>query len=304
MLSRRLVFVCGKGGVGKSTVAGALGLLASRRGLRTIVAEVSGRGDIPRLLGATPASEGTEQELAPDLHCIAIDPQRALEEYLADQLPLRALADLLAGSRTFGYLAAATPGMRELLTIGKVWELAQPERRAAGAAPYDLVIVDAPATGHGVAFLAAPSTFVAVAQVGAVARQGRRINDTLCDPSVTGVLTVCIPEEPAVTEALEVVAALRAQLGIEPIGTIVNALRPWRFRPGDGAALRRALAASPSPGGAAAIELALAEDTRVRSQRAQLRRLPERFAELPFLFSAQMGAPELELLLPALGGAL
>ncbi len=301
MLRRRLLFVTGKGGVGKSTVAAALGLLASRRGLRTIVAEVSGRGDVPRLLGGAPAAEGAEQQLAPELHCIAIDPQRALEEYLADQLPLRSLAELLAGSRTFGYLAAATPGMRELLTIGKVWELAQPARRAAGALPYDLVIVDAPATGHGVAFLAAPSTFAAVAQVGPVARQGLQIHDTLTDARQTGVLVVCTPEEPAVTEALEVGAALRAQLGIEPVGTIVNAMRPWRLHPGDRGALQAALAASPPAGAAAAIELALAEDTRVRSQRAQLRRLPERLAQLPFLFSAQLGPAQLEALLPALG---
>lgn len=304
MLRRRLLFVTGKGGVGKSTLAAALGLLASRRGLRTIVAEVSGRGDVPRLLGGVPAAEGAERELAPNLHCIAIDPQRALEEYLADQLPLRALAELLAGSRTFGYFAAATPGMRELLTIGKVWELAQPQRRAAGAEPYDLVIVDAPATGHGVAFLAAPSTFAAVAQVGPVARQGLRIHDTLTDSSQTGVLVVCVPEEPAITEALEVATALRSQLAIEPVGTIVNAVRPWRFRPGDRGALGEALAASPSPGAAAAIELALAEDTRVRSQRAQLRRLPDRLVELPFLFSAQFGPAALETLLPALEGAL
>ena len=85
-----------------------------------------------------------------------------MEEYLADQLPVRALADLLVSSRAFTYLAAATPGMRELLTAGKVWELAQDRRRTPGAQPYDLVVVDAPATGHGVAVLAAPRTFAGV----------------------------------------------------------------------------------------------------------------------------------------------
>ncbi len=89
-----------------------------------------------------------------------------MEEYLLDQLPVRPLAERLASSRTFGYLAAATPGLSELLAMGKVWELAQPQRRTPGSEPYDLVIVDAHATGHGVALLQAPRTFAAAASVG------------------------------------------------------------------------------------------------------------------------------------------
>ena len=155
--ARDLVVVTGKGGVGKSTVAAALGLVAAGRGLRTIVAEVARRDDVSRALGG----EGMhEEELAPGLHHLSIDPEHAMELYLADQLP-SALADLLASSRTFSYLAAATPGMRELLTVGKVWELAQDDRRTPGAEPYDLVVLDAPATGHGVAVLSAPRTFAA-----------------------------------------------------------------------------------------------------------------------------------------------
>lgn len=112
--------VTGKGGVGKSTVAAALGMVAARRGLRAIVAEVARRDDVSRALGGDGIAE---EELAPGLHHVSIDPERAMELYLVDQLPSRALADLLTSSRTFTYLAAATPGMRELLTVGKVWEL-------------------------------------------------------------------------------------------------------------------------------------------------------------------------------------
>ena len=102
--------------------------MAAGRGLRTIVAEVARRDDVSRALGG----EGMhEEELAPRLHHLSIDPEHVMELYLADQLP-SALADLLASNRTFGYLAAATPGMRELLTVGKVWELAQDDRRAPG----------------------------------------------------------------------------------------------------------------------------------------------------------------------------
>src|SRR3954471_16189274 len=106
LLNKPLVVVTGKGGVGKSTVAAALGLVAARRGLRTILAEVARRDDVSRALGG----EGIqEEELAPGLHHVSIDPELAMELYLADQLP-SALADVLASSRTFAYLAAATPG--------------------------------------------------------------------------------------------------------------------------------------------------------------------------------------------------
>src|SRR5258708_3689852 len=273
LLDRRLVFVTGKGGVGKSTVAAAIGTVAAGRGLRTIIAEVSRRDDVARVLGSAAVDGPGEHELAPGLFAISIDPQRALEEYPVDQLPVRALAELLASSRTFSHLAAATPGMRELLTVGKVWELAQPQRRVEGGEPYDLVIVDAPATGYGLAYLAAPRTFAAVAQVGPVARQGRLIHTTLADPAITGVIAVATPEEAAITEALELAPALRAQMGIELDRVIVNALRPWRFAPRERAALHAALEADLEQSHRRALRVALAEDARVRNQRAALRRL-------------------------------
>src|SRR5271165_5796411 len=124
LLDRRLVFLLGKGGVGRSTLAAAFGLLAARQGRRAIVVEVSGRGDVPRLFGQRAAS-GVESELAPGVWTLDVDPRQALEEYLHDQLPLRMLADLIGSSTTFGIVAAATPGLREMLTIGKIWELAQ-----------------------------------------------------------------------------------------------------------------------------------------------------------------------------------
>ena len=90
-----------------------------------------------------------ETEIAPDLFAFSIDPQRALEEYLLLQIRIRPLYDLLFKNRIFTYFAAATPGLRELVTVGKVWELAQLDRRVKKGDKYDLVIVDAPATGHG-----------------------------------------------------------------------------------------------------------------------------------------------------------
>jgi anion-transporting ArsA/GET3 family ATPase len=273
-------------------------MVAARRGLRTIVAEVARRDDVSRALGAGGAAH--ESELAPGLHHISIDPQRAMEEYLSDQLP-RPLADLLASSRMFGYFAAATPGMRELLSIGKVWELAQPDRRTPGGRPYDLVILDAPATGHGVAILSAPRTFAEAARVGPIARQGRTIHAMLSDPARTGVVAVATAEEMPVNETLALGVALRAQMGLRLDRVVVNALMPARFTAAEAKALR---AAPLSPG----VRVALSAHERARVQRAQVARLRRGLDQapikLPVLFTRAIDASGIETLSRRLERAL
>ncbi|MGH2849304.1 MAG: ArsA-related P-loop ATPase [Solirubrobacteraceae bacterium] len=291
LLERRLVFLLGKGGVGRSTLAAALGVLAARSGRRAIVVEVSARGDVPRLFGRT-AEPGVETLLRPGLWTLTVEPGRALDEYLRDQLPGRALADLLGQSAAFGYVAAATPGLRELLTTGKIWELAQDRRRPEGAEPYDVVIVDAPATGHGLALLEAPRTFASAAQIGPVARQGAIIAETLEDPGQTAMAAVAIAERAAVDELLD----LRTRLAGRLDAVLVNGVAPRRYTDADMLALRGANAA---PTLAAplreAIAAALAEAGRTREQADQLERLPARL-ELPQLPAAELAEPELERL--------
>lgn len=291
LLDKHLLFVTGKGGVGKTAVAAALGMVAARRGHRTIVAEVARRDDVHRMLGG---EEGgwREAPLGDGLHALSVDPERAMREYLDDQLS-KPLAELLSASRVFGYLAAATPGMRELLTIGKLWELAQPERRTPGAEPYDLVVVDAPATGHGLALLEAPRTFADVAAAGPVSRQARRIAATLDDPELTGVLAVATPEEMPVNE----VGFLRDALGGRLDLVVANAIRPDRF---DDAEAERLSAAAETSEPAAAV---LGVHRRAREQRAQLDRL-RADVELPFAADAASGGADLEALADALDAAI
>ena len=183
LLNKPLVVVTGKGGVGKTTVAAALGLVAARAGKRAIVAEVARRSDVAGILGTASGRHDqvfVEHEIAPGLFHISIDPEDALAEYLEDQLSSSSLASVLSSSRMFGLLAAATPGLRELLTIGKVWELAQTERRTPGAAPYDLVVVDAPATGHGVAILGAPTGRLTTRSPACPSHPGRTRSRNIC----------------------------------------------------------------------------------------------------------------------------
>ena len=279
----------GKGGVGKTTVAAALGLVAARAGKRTIVAEVARRGDVASAFDREGAAPFEEIELAPGLFHISIDPQDALEEYLRDQLPRGPVAELLARSRVFGLLAAATPGMRELLTVGKLWELAQLERRTPGADAYDLVVVDAPATGHGVAVLTAPRTFAAAAGTGPVARQGRTIDATLSDPEQTAVIAVARAEEMAVSETGELRTALREGMGLEIERVIANALDPDRFDDEEAARLER-------HAGHPAVARALRGHARALRQRVQLARLAELCEQEPARLELHPGGPQLERL--------
>jgi anion-transporting ArsA/GET3 family ATPase len=298
LLERRLIFVTGKGGVGKSTVAIALGMLAARRGLRTIVAELAGEGRPPHTLDGTDERDVfVEVELAPGLFTIAIEPQHAMEEYL--RVKVGALGHAMSSSRLFSAFAMATPGMRELLSIGKVWELAQFERRTRDADPYDLVVVDAPATGHGVGVLRTPRTFADIARVGPIAHQGGVIADTIADRSFTAVVAVSTPEEMPVNETLALHEALLKD-GLDLHAVIVNARYPDRFSAAEARRLKQALAADPTPRARAAVRAALSQRSRAVAQAEQQSRLQQVFGErvstLPFLFAAALGPEELSRL--------
>ena len=228
-LDHRLLFVTGKGGVGKSTVATALGMLAARQGLRTIVVELASQEHVQRAF----EQEGerfSELELAPDLYTISIDPQAAMEEYLT--VKTGTLGQMLGSSKMFNAFAMATPGMRELLSMGKIWELAQLERQTSGAAPYDFVVVDAPATGHGVGILRTPEDVLRDRDGRSDRPPGSRIATTIADPEFTGIVAVSTAEEMAVNETLALRDALaRDDLTLELV--VVNALYGERFDAGE-----------------------------------------------------------------------
>ena len=311
LLDKRLVVVTGKGGVGKTTVAAALGLVAARSGKRTVICEVAEQERLSDLFGVDAAGH-EERELAPNLHSLSVDPELAKEEWLRYQLKSGTLAGVLGGSSVFRYLSAAAPGLSELVTIGKVWDLAQLERRTGGSV-FDLAIVDAPSTGHGIAMLRAPSTYAGVARVGPIRRQALLIDAFLRDRSRTGVMVVALPEEMPVNETLDIERRLGEEMEMSIDRAVVNALYPERFTREDGKRLRAAAdthgdGAAASRASAAPLRAALAEHERVRGQRSQLRRLRRGLdapvATLPFLFEPELGLEELEVLARRLERAL
>jgi anion-transporting ArsA/GET3 family ATPase len=296
LLDRRLVLVTGKGGVGKTTVAAALGLLSARRGRRTVVCEVAQQERLAGLFGAHDVGHG-EFELAPGLFAVSVQPERAMHEWLRHQLRSGALAGLLGHSRLFGYLTAAAPGVTELVTIGKVWDLAQ-DRRRTGGSPFDTVIVDAPATGHALALLRAPRTYANIARVGPIGRQAGQIDEFLRSEQ-TGVVCVALPEEMPVTETVELEQRMADDLGMQVGHVVANGLLPQRFTAEDERRLR-GLGDGGSKAARAAVAAALVELGRARAQQEQLARLRAEVkapvTTLPYLFEPEPRRRELELL--------
>ena len=290
-----MLYVTGKGGVGKTTVAAALGLAAARTGRRTIVCEVAEQDRMSRAFARHGVRPEQVVELAEDLWAITIDPTQALLEWLGKQAG-GAAGRILGHSHTFQYFVAAAPGAKELITIAKVWELAQLERWDAANRTYDQVIVDAPASGHGLAMLTAPSTFGEIARVGPIRRQAFRIRDMLADPRRTGYVAVALPEEMPVNETLELGSRLRDAVGLGLDAIVVNGVYPARFNGKEAEALRAAAVDALPPDAFAAVTAALSEHERARTQRSHVRRLKREAGApvhtLPFLFDAEVGLEE------------
>lgn len=296
VLDRRLVYVTGKGGVGKTTVAAALGLAAARAGKRTLVCEVAEQERITTAFGHEPAGF-SEVEVAPDLSAFSINPEDAKQEWLRHQLHSGRLASLLGSSRIFQYLTAAAPGLAEVVTMGKIWELAQLERRSKTGRPYDLVIVDAPATGNGLALLRAPRTFANIAKVGPIRNHAETIHSFTVDPRQTAVMAVALAEEMPVNETIDLEGRLHEQMGLELAHVLVNGVLPERFT---GAEAEAIAAANGDAGPAAreALEAALIAHERAKAQRAQVGRLKRGtkapVATLPFLLTPELDMAGLE----------
>jgi anion-transporting ArsA/GET3 family ATPase len=302
LLDKRLVIVTGKGGVGKSTVALAMGLAAAAEGRRTIICEVSSQEHTSHVFNRTEVGFH-EVEMEENLWTISIDPDEALREYLLLQLKVRAMRDLLTRSRIFNYMAAATPGLRELVTIGKIWEVALPDRKVRKGRKYDLVIVDAPATGHGVAFLQTPRTFANVARVGPIKAQAEALETFLVNHRKTGVAIVALHEEMPVNETATLEQTLTEDVGVSVDRVFMNALYPERFSKDEGERLETV---SGNGNGTlrAACRAALSERRRAVAQREQLARLAELVSApvrtLPFLFKPELGVEEIRELAGAL----
>lgn len=230
LLDRRLLVVTGKGGVGKSTVAAALALHASRIGKRVLLVEVDAKGTLTdafehRRVGYRPV------EVHPGVLVMTMDTEESLKEYLRLNLRVPVRGRLGPLARAFDFVATAAPGVKEILTIGKVlWEVRE---AIAGRSDFDLVIVDAAASGHVVAQLGAAESIRDLVDVGPVRTQTEWMIELLADPAVTAVNIVTTPEEMPVAETIELAARIRRDT-VAPLGVVVvNRVLPELFTVAD-----------------------------------------------------------------------
>ena len=271
LLSRRLLIVTGKGGTGKTTLVAALGTLAARNGIDSVVVEVGEEAILPHLLGDGRGGDASREplEIAPHLFRMHLVPRVSLTEYLELQLRVKALARGIVGNAGFQKFLDAAPGWRELITLGKLWHLTSLEKR--GKPRWPLLIVDAPATGHGLSFLSIPNVIVDTVRIGPLRRHTELVQELMGDPARTLVLPVTLPEELPVNETLELCARLRELgLGIGPI--VANGVEARPEIP-ELETVLRAIDALPEAGAPALAEpRALSEALQHRLRRATLHR--------------------------------
>jgi anion-transporting ArsA/GET3 family ATPase len=221
LLDLGLVFVTGKGGVGKTTVASALALFASQQGKRVLVCEVDAKGDVSGFYEAPPTGF-SEKELLPGLFAMTMDTEASLREYLKLQLKIPVVGRIGPLAKAFDFVATAAPGVREILTVGKLCYEVR-ERH------YDLVVVDAPASGHVIGQLAAPQAINDLVKVGLIRSQTDWMLDILSDASVTGLIAVCTPEEMPVNETIELAERIKTETTVRLSAVVVNRVLPELF---------------------------------------------------------------------------
>ena len=221
LLDHKLLFVSGKGGVGKSTVAAALALLGSQRGKRTLACEIDAKGNLADFFEAGP-TDYTPREVQPNLFAMSMDAEASLQEYLRLQMRLPAIARIGPLARAFEFVATAAPGVREILTVGKpVWEVREGH--------YDLVVVDAAATGHIVGQLAAPQAINELVHVGLIRQQTGWVIDVLSNKETTGLVVVTTPEEMPVNETIELSQRVEDETDVVLSAIVVNRVLPELF---------------------------------------------------------------------------
>lgn len=223
LASRRLLVVTGKGGVGKTSVTAVLGRLLARPWRRVLVFEVDPRENLHQMLGISP-SGGEITEAGDGLYLQNLKPRQVLDSIVRERLKIETLARRVLESPVYHHFVEGAPGLKEVGILGHALRLLRGVGRRGK--PMDCVILDAPATGHGVSLLTAPRLLSEVIEKGPFGEMGRELAEFVADPEQVAVVAVTTAEEMPVDEALELRQSLLERFGREPELLVVNGLYP------------------------------------------------------------------------------
>jgi len=290
---RRFLFVTGKGGVGKTTFSGALALALAARGKRVLVAMCHAKERLSAILGTPPIGQEVTQ-VSEKVWAVNISPELALREYGEMVLKVGALARAVFENKYTRTFFRATPGLYEWTMLGKAW-FHTTETLGDGSWRFDVVILDAPATGHGIDMLRVPKVILDVVPPGVLRRDAELAWQMFRDPHKSGVVVVTLPEEMPATETVELVKAIRDELKLPVVKLVVNGVMPTLFSEEERRALARDAdlldinAPSWSAGTSvsalvAGARRAVREEVQIQSLERLLRQVDLPSVKLPFLF--------------------
>jgi anion-transporting ArsA/GET3 family ATPase len=290
----RFVFVTGKGGAGKTTVSAAMALAAAGRGKRVLIAMCNAKERLSSMFG-TELLGPEIAKVADNVWGVNIEPEHAFAEYGQMILKVPALYRTVFQNRYVRSFLPAVPGLSEWAMLGKAW-FHTTETDEAGRPRFDLVLLDAPATGHGLDMLRVPKVILEVVPPGILRRDAERAWQMFRDPAQTSVLVVTLPEELPTTETIELTQAVQHELGLPLGAVVVNSLLATLFSPAEREVLGRAT--DPMGSGVIAAATRRAELERLEAESvARLRKhvtVPK--IELPFLFGEAGTRAALEVL--------
>jgi anion-transporting ArsA/GET3 family ATPase len=284
-LRQRLWIVTGKGGVGRSTLAAALALGAARRGKRTLVCELDAQERIAPLLGHAPV--GPElRRVEEGLWAVNIRPAEALHEYGLMILKFEPLYRAVFENRVVHHFLRFVPSIQELVMLGKALFHVQ-ERGRDGQPRFDVVVLDAPATGHAISLLRLPAALLATVPPGPLATEAAKMRDLLVDPATTAALIATLPEEMPLNETFELARDLRELVRMQPTSVLLNQFVEPRFEKDE----RRAWNEAPGATALASAHYARAQESAQAETVLGGLELP--VVRVPCLYAPRLGRAEL-----------
>lgn len=309
LLRKKLIVVTGKGGVGKTAVSLALSYLNAGHGRSPLYVTLKEVKPGSIFFGYESGIDGRERLLDDGVNAVYIDPNAALTEYIRENfVRLYPVYATILKSKTLQTFFEAAPGLKELITIGKVWHLGKRGGMRRGRAkPYDQVIFDAPSTGHAIPVLDLPSRVLQMVRGGAFRSHIEWVEGFLKDPEETAVVVVSAPEEMVVGETLELIEAVRS-IGISVLFTVVNRVYESPFTKDEEEELGRVLDREIPP--VAALSLGIAKEhmeMAKTSERhmAKLRGvLKDSVLAVPRIFKKDLGSQDLKYMASRIGSQL